>query len=459
MVLSTISIACGNHLGLRLSSALGSRLACRSFHVSHRSLLDDPYKTLGVGSSSSTSDIKKAYYKLAKQFHPDVNKEEGAEKKFHDIQGAYEILSDADKKAQYDQFGPSAFSENGGQGFGQGGFHNGNPFAGQGGDPFAGFGNINFEDIFGAAFGQGGRGRAGPTVANYVGDNIEILKTISFKESIFGTKLKIDYNALDECHTCDGSGLKTGKKKTTCPSCNGTGQAVHYVAGGFQMASTCRTCQGLGVHIPKKDACGDCHGHGVTDGGKSTSIDLPCGLSDGTKLRVPGEGDAPNVTKGPNVKVSKGDLIIRIRVNPHKEFTRDGDSIIYKAEIPMTTAALGGQITVPTIDDKSVKMKIPAGTQHGRIITMPGQGVPINRNINNRGDMKIVVSVKTLRPETATQTALLEALADAFNDPSAKKLDPNWKAESDEPVDHPSKLKRIEDFLSGTFKKLTDKKE
>lgn len=450
----------------------------RAFQSSARALIDfDPYKTLGVDKSSSTSEIKKAYHQLVKKYHPDVNKEKDSEKRFHKIQESYELLSDKDKRAQYDQFGASAFDSNGnanpygGHPFGG---HSGNPFGGAQGNPFGGMG-FNFEDLFKQAF-NGGQGGAGGRdgrgfVTEHVGDNIEVLKSVSFRDAVFGTKVTVNYKAVDSCGTCSGSGLKEGKKKSTCSTCHGTGQSTHII-GGFQMASTCGTCHGSGVTIQKNDECKTCHGNGVTEVPKSAEIDLPCGIADGSRLRVPGGGDAPYVTKDPYNQTRNGDLIIRVHVQKDKKFERVNNNITLKHEIPMTTAALGGEVIVPTIDGENIKLKIRAGVQTGRKISIPDRGVPINRNKNNRGDMDVFLDVKTLIPETPLQTALLEALADAFNDKTATRTHNELILDMDNSEDnsgdkfsqtydenklHPSSMQRIGKML-GKFFNLKDNK-
>ncbi|KAH3683997.1 hypothetical protein WICPIJ_005020 [Wickerhamomyces pijperi] len=407
----------------------------RSFHATSKASLEDPYQTLGVDKSASSSDIKKAYYKLAKKYHPDINKEAEAEKKFHNIQEAYEILSDAEKKQQYDQFGSAAFN-GGADGPGAGGFGGfggaGSPFGNAQG--FGGFGNINFEDLFGSAFGgaahgRGGRGRAhagSSYVTEYRGEDIEVSKILTLKEAVFGVHgTEINYNVLDNCGTCSGSGLKEGKKKTTCASCGGTGQTVHYMQGGFQMASTCMPCEGTGVTISSADACGTCHGQGVVEKKKSSDVDLQPGLFDGARCRITGGGDSPKVTTGPGIKTVKGDLYIRIRVQPDPRFTVSKNDIIHKVTIPFTTAALGGQIEVPTVDGPSVRLKVPAGTQHGKVLSVSGMGVPIRADINNRGALNVVLNVEIPKPTNPLQTALLEALAEQMGDTTAKKSE-NW---------------------------------
>lgn len=455
-----------SRINVRLST---SRFQARPFHSSRNVLINfDPYQTLGVDKSASAKDIKKAYYQLVKKYHPDVNKEKDAEKRFHKIQESYELLSDKEKRTQYDQFGASAFDSNGNANP----FAGGNPFGGShGGNPFGGMG-FDFEDLFKQAFtgGAGGGRGGGQFVTEHVGDNIEVLKTIGFKESIFGTKVDINYKAVDSCNTCKGSGLKKGKKKSTCGTCHGTGQSTH-ILGGFHMSSTCNSCHGSGVTISSGDQCNSCKGNGVEEVPKSTTIDLPCGIADGTRLRIPGAGDAPFVTKDPYNQIRNGDLIIRVHVSKDPVFTRSNNKIIVNQDILMTTAALGGEVVVPTIDGQNIKLKLRPGVQNGKTLTIPEKGVPINRNIQNRGDMEVRLNVKTLIPQTPIQSALLEALADAFDDKNAKRTDAHWKLdlnenenEVNETLDekdlHPSKLNRIGKFLGNFFNmKEGDKKK
>lgn len=431
------------------------RLARCGFSTTSRLLLSDPYKTLGVGNSASASEIKKAYYKMAKKNHPDINKEEGADKKFHDIQEAYEILSNPEKKQQFDQFGASAFDQaSGGNPYG------GNPFAG--GSPFgAGGFNINFEDLFGSAFSQGRGSRSGggsQYVEHFQGNDVEVVKNITFKESVFGTATKIDYSVVDDCKTCSGSGLKPDRKKSTCGTCQGTGSTVHYLQAGFQMASTCKSCNGTGVSIKPEDECKSCHGSGAVSQEKTTQVELPSGIKDGTRLRVSGAGDYPQMTKGPNVRLSRGDLIIRVRVKSDPLYQRDGNNIVYNCSIPMTTAALGGTVEIPTLEGETLKLKVPSGTQHGRVISIPNKGVPFR---GSRGDLKVEFKIKILRPQNATQTALLEALASTAEDKTANRTDGSLNGfdnlDKGSDPECPSKLQKLEKFLSDSFKKVLNK--
>lgn len=431
-------------------------VSARKFHSSTLLSIDfDPYKVLGVLKSADQKEIKKAYYDLVKKHHPDVNKEEGAEKKFHKIQESYELLSDKDKRAQYDQFGSA------GNPFGDG--SNGNPFQqGQhGGNPFGGMG-FDFEDLFKQAFtggssgrsgGRGGAGRSGAGfVTEHVGDDIEILKNVLFKDSVFGTKIKINYKAVDSCGTCKGSGMKNGKSKKTCPTCHGTGHSTHSI-GGFHMSLTCPSCGGAGVTIERGDACNTCHGHGVEEVPKLTEVDLPPGVKDGSRLRVPGMGDSPLTTKDSFNRLIKGDLIIRLNISEDPKFKRLGNKIQLTQEVLMTTAALGGEIIVPTIDGEQIKIKVRPGTQNGLKLLIPNKGIPINRNIQNRDDMEVILNVKTLTPSTPMQKALLEALADTFNDELAKRQENHQDIVHDveDKELHPSKLKKIGDMLGKFF--------
>ncbi|ONH69983.1 DnaJ 1, mitochondrial [Cyberlindnera fabianii] len=430
--------------------------------------MEDPYKVLGVDKAASASDIKKAYYKLAKKYHPDINKEEGAEKKFHDIQGAYEILSDAEKKQQYDQFGAAAFDASGnpqGSPFGQGNpFGQGSPFGGGGFQ--GGFGGINFEDLFGGAFGgsaRGGRRGAGSSyVQEFQGDNVEVLKQLSFKESLFGVQnAKVDYQVWDTCGTCHASGLKPGAKKSTCSACGGTGATNHYLQGGFQMSSQCMNCGGSGVTINASDACTTCHGEGVVSSQKTTEVDLPPGLAQGMKLRVSGEGDAPRATSGPGVKLYKGDLIIRLAVKDDPRFKRDGINIIYNAEIPYTTAALGGTVEVPTVDGPTVRIRVPSGTETGTKVSISNKGFPVRNKLDHRGNLDVVFKVKIPKPTTPAQKALLEALADQLEDPQAKRS-AEWKPASgdqskDNATDNSQHHNKFLDFLKDAADKFMKK--
>lgn len=435
----------------------------------------DPYKTLGVSKTAKLADIKKSYYKLAKKYHPDVNKDADAKEEFKNITEAWDILSDETKRQQYDQFGSMDGSQHGGAGgfnpFTQGGFSQG------GGNPF---GHINLEDLFGGAFG-GGQGNGGfnpfaqgggsRRVAKeiYKGDSIHSYHKISFKDAVFGlNKVKVAYDSLDSCHTCEGSGLKQGKEPRVCQACHGTGMISH-VRAGFQMASTCNHCGGSGKTIYKEDTCGTCHGEGSEIKHKSIEVDLPPGLADGTTIKVPGAGSIPNMAFDPEtMKFVKGDLYIQINVERDSLFAMEGKTLVQNIEIPLTTAILGGSIVIPTIDGKQIKIKVPSGTQLNDYITIPDYGVPKSKHSPQiRGDMRVNYKIKIKRPSTEAEYVLVEALADVTGDNSAKRVYSNDLTEDmeslkafNQDVKHegkpinPSTLSKIEGFLSKAFKKL-----
>lgn len=416
----------------------------RQFHSTElREAMKDPYKAIGVDRTASASEIKKAYYKLAKQYHPDINKEKGADEKFQDIQAAYELLSDDSKKQQYDQYGASAFDESGGSsGFGgRSGGSDGpfNPFSNFGGFGFGGGAGgggaqgFNFEDLFGGGNSRG-RGRSGGMPV-YKGDDVEISATVTLEEVARGVAKEVEYSTLDDCGTCHGSGLKAGKSKKTCPSCNGTGTMVHIVQGGFQMAATCSTCAGTGVIIPRSSQCGTCHSRGVVNNTKKSVIDIPAGVPDGIRLRLSNEGDSPDIASDANVHKLKGDLYIRVKVRAHNVFQRERSDLLHTVHIPMTTAALGGKIEVPTLLKGKIRLNIPQATQSGMVITVPDEGLPLPDRKGKHGDYKINVKVQVMKPTTATQTALLEALADSFNDTTARRVSPSWKPSSTDSTD------------------------
>ncbi|KUI68487.1 hypothetical protein VM1G_03940 [Cytospora mali] len=394
---------------------------------------EDPYKTLGVGKSASSSDIKKAYYGLAKKFHPDTNKDPKAKDQFAEIQSAYEILSDPKKKEQYDQFGAAAFDPNAGPGgpgggdpFGGAGHPFGGGFGGQGfgGGGFGG-GGFGFEDLFNQAFGgkRGGRNPFAQETA-VVGENIEVQTTISFLEAAKGTNKTITITPLVTCGTCGGNGLKDGAQRSTCQSCGGSGTRVHFMSGGFQMASTCNVCGGSGSTVPKGSQCKPCKGDGVVRERKTLTVDIPGGIEDGMRLRVDGQGDAPalGASGDPNARGIKGDLLVFVRVAPDQKFTRAGSDILYTSTIPFTTALLGGEVTVPTLDGQ-VNVKVATGTATGDKMTLTGMGMKkLNGRRGGSGDLKVEFKVNMPKYLTANQRTLVEMLADEIGDKTAKRV-------------------------------------
>ena len=393
----------------------------------------DPYRTLGIRKDASTSEIKKSYYALAKKYHPDTNKDAGAKEKFTDAQSAYELLNDPQKKAAYDQFGAAAFDQGG---FSPGAAGGGNPFAGAGGgggNPFSGFGGgfggaeFNFEDLFGAFTGQrGGRGRQRSPFQEeiLVGENIEVQTNISFMDAAKGVTKNITVTPLVQCGTCKGDGLKQGSSRQTCKRCNGTGTRVHVMQQGFQMASTCEACGGQGITIPRGSECKTCTGNGVVRSRKTVEVDIPGGVDDGMRLRVSGEGDAPATGSATNPKArsQRGDLYVFIRVATDARFNRSGADILHTASIPLTTALLGGEVKVPTLDGE-VKIKVATGTGTGDKITLGGMGM---KRLGGRGpasgDLRVEYRVNMPKYLSANQRTILEMLADEMGDKSAKRI-------------------------------------
>ena len=411
----------------------------QGFHATSRSLasIRDPYKTLGVGKDASASEIKKAYYGLAKKFHPDTNKDATAKDRFAEVQSAYEILSDAKKKEQYDQFGAAGFDPNaaggmGGDPFGAGG----NPFAGFGGQGGGGFGsNFNFEDLFQAfsgqnnPFGRRAGGRSNPFQQEVaVGDNIEVQANISFMEAAKGTAKTINITPLVTCKTCTGSGLKPGTQRGSCKTCHGTGTRVHFIQGGFQMASTCGTCGGTGKITPKGSECRTCSGDGAVRERQTITVDIPGGIEDGMRLRVDGHGDAPltGQAAGSDVKGTRGDLYVFVRVAADPKFSRSGSDILYTATIPLTTAVLGGEVTVPTLDGQ-VQVKVATGTSTGDKMTLSGMGMKRLDSRRGSGDLKVQFRVGMPKYLTANQRTIVEMLAEEMGDKTAKRMmNVNW---------------------------------
>lgn len=401
--------------------------ATSSFHATK-----NPYKVLGVGKDAGSSEIKKAYYALAKKYHPDTNKDHSAKENFTDAQSAYELLNDPQKKAAYDQFGAAAFDQ--GAGFDPSAA-GGNPFAGAGaggGNPFSGFGggfggaDFNFEDLFGA-FTGGRRGRRGPSPFQeeiLVGENIEVQTNISFMDAAKGVTKNITITPLVQCGTCKGDGLKQGSQRQQCKRCNGTGTRVHVMQAGFQMASTCDNCGGSGVVIPRGSECNTCAGNGVVRQRKTVQVDIPGGVEDGMRLRVSAEGDAPptGTTANPKSRSQRGDLYVFIRVAPDARFSRSGADVLYTASIPLTTALLGGEVQVPTLDGE-VKVKVPTGTGTGDRITLGGMGM---KRLGGRGpasgDLRVEFKVSMPKYLSANQRTILEMLADEMGDKTAKRI-------------------------------------
>lgn len=349
----------------------------------------DFYEVLGLDKNASQDDIKKAYRKLARQYHPDVNKAADAEAKFKEVKEAYDVLSDSQKKASYDRFGHADPN----QGFGQG-------FGGAGAD-FGGFG-----DIFDMFFGGGNRRNPnGPRQ----GADLQYTMTIEFTEAVFGKETEIRIPKEEECDTCLGSGAKPGTKPETCHVCHGSGQQEQIQNTPFGRVvnrRVCMSCSGTGKVI--KEKCPSCRGKGKIEKTKTIPIRIPAGVDHGMQVRVPGQGE-PGVNGGP-----PGDLYIVLRVKPHDFFERDEQDIYCEMPITFVQAALGDEIEVPTLNGR-VKLKIPAGTQTGTSFRLRGKGVPSVRG-NMPGDQHVVVKIHTPKKLSDKQKELLRQFAELSGD-------------------------------------------
>ncbi|TRM12751.1 molecular chaperone DnaJ [Lentibacillus cibarius] len=342
----------------------------------------DYYEVLGVDKNASKDEIKKAYRKLARKYHPDVSEEENASEKFKEAKEAYEVLSDEQKRAQYDQFGHA-----GAQGQGFGGFGGAQDF----GD-FGGFGDI-FDMFFG-----GGR-RRDPN-APQQGADLQYTMTLEFEEAIFGKETDINIPKEEECDTCHGSGAKPGTKTKTCSHCNGSGQLnmeQNTPFGRVVNRRICHHCNGSGKIIPEK--CGTCGGSGKVKQNKTIHVSIPKGIDEGHQIRVAGKGE-PGVNGGP-----PGDLFVVIKVKQDDFFKRDGDHIYCELPITYAQAALGDEVEVPTVHGK-VMLTIPAGTQTGKIFRLKGKGAPNVRGYGH-GDQHVEVKVITPTGLTDRQKELL----------------------------------------------------
>ncbi|KAJ3039673.1 hypothetical protein HDV00_012017 [Rhizophlyctis rosea] len=378
----------------------------------------DAYEVLGVSKSASTSDVKKKYYQLAKQYHPDTNKDPTAKEKFIEIQEAYDILSDDEKRAKYDQFGHSAFG--GGEGpTGAGGF-GGFPGGFPGGDPFGGFGGFGFggqsrrgPDIFNELFGNMGGmgGRSGPIG----GRHVQMKMRISFMDAVKGAKKTVRVKRVDRCKPCSGSGLKPGQKPKRCAQCGGTGQ-LRMTQGGFQFATSCPSCGGSGQHIPESSRCGSCEGLGRVEEATNVTIDIPAGVDNGIVLTVRGKGDAPEQGAGP-----AGDLQIEFEVADDPLFKRSGSNILVDTVVPLHVALLGGSVRVPTVDG-DVDLKVEAGTQPQAKRILRGRGVATPNALGYKGDQIVTLKVQVPSKLTAEQKELLKKVF-GVEDAGAKKAE------------------------------------
>ena len=350
------------------------------------------YDRLGLSKDASQDEIKRAYRKLSKKYHPDINKEPGAEEKYKEILEAYETLSDAQKRAAYDQYGPDGANGFGGQGS-FGGFDGG-----------AGFGG--FEDIFSSFFGGGATRNPN---APRQGDDLQYRVNLSFEEAVFGAEKEIHYNREVTCKTCSGSGAKPGTSPVTCGRCHGHGVInvdTQTPLGVMRRQVTCDVCHGTGQEI--KDPCQTCHGTGREKQSHTVSVKIPAGVETGQQIRLAGQGEA-GFNGGPY-----GDLFVVINVNPSDKFTRDGSTIYYTLNISFVQAALGDTVEVPTVHG-NVEMVIPAGTQTGKTFRLKGKGAPRLRG-GSQGDQLVTVKIVTPTKLNDAQKEALLAFAKASGD-------------------------------------------
>ena len=358
----------------------------------------DYYEVLGISKDASDAEIKKAYRTMAKKYHPDMNPGDAeAEAKFKEVNEAYAVLSDADKKSQYDRFGHSAFDQ-GGQG-GYGGAY---------GADFGDLGDI-FGSIFGGGFGGFGSSRQTRNVPTR-GDDVVVRVTISFEEAAFGIKKDISFQRVQKCPECDGSGAAKGSSAETCQTCKGSGQkrVVQRIGGmSFQSTTTCDSCRGTGKIIKKP--CSNCRSTGYVKVNKTLSVNIPAGIGDGERIALRAQGcDGRN--GGP-----AGDLIIQVNVKRHSYFERDGVNVYCEVPITVSEAILGAEIEVPTLEGKH-KFVIPEGTQTGTQFTLKQKGIPFVNNSNRRGDLIFTVVVEIPKGLNEKQKEAMRAFAVACND-------------------------------------------
>lgn len=367
----------------------------------------DYYEVLGLTRSATDEEIKKAYRRLAMKYHPDRNNgDKAAEEKFKQVGEAYSVLSDPQKRAAYDRFGKSGVDPSAAGAGGFGGFSGMGGAGGMGG--FENVGDI-FSEIFGAAAG-GSRARRGPQV--FRGNDVSYSLEITLEQAVNGAKTDIRVPVWDECPTCHGSGCKPETGKKTCPHCRGTG-TINMSHGFLQVQQTCPYCHGTGEII--SDPCPECRGEGRIRSTKTLEIEIPAGINHGQRIRLAGKGE-PGMNGGPC-----GDLYVEIFIKPHDIFQRDGDDLHADLPISFATAALGGEVTVPTLDTEA-RITIPEGTQTGKIFRLRGKGVP-NVRTHEKGDLYVHVYVETPVNLSAKQKKLLKDL-DASLAEGGKKHSP-----------------------------------
>ena len=360
----------------------------------------DYYDVLGVSSGASDEELKKAFRRQALEYHPDRNREAGAEEKFKEINEAYQVLSDPEKRTAYDRFGHAGISGNGGVGHGF-----------EGSATFGGFGDI-FEAFFG---GFGTRTQAGPRQ----GADLQMDQTISFEEAALGVQMTVEIIRTDVCSQCKGSRTALGTSAEQCSTCHGAGQvrrSQQSLFGQFMQVVSCPTCHGEGQVIPKP--CQVCRGSGQQRRSRKLEIVIPPGVEDNSQIRLAGEGEAG--TRGGRA----GDLYISLYVQPHEFFERDGYDLLYELPLSFTQAALGDSVEVPTLRGP-VELKIPAGVQNGAYIRSKGKGIPHLRS-NRKGDLLVKIRVVTPKSLTPEQERLLKELSQSLGPPERDGREANW---------------------------------
>ncbi len=367
----------------------------------------DYYEVLGVQKNASDDEIKKAYRSLAKKYHPDMNPgDKEAEAKFKEANEAYAVLSDADKRAKYDQFGHAAFDPSMG-----------------GGSGFGGFGGMDFDfgDIFSSFFGGGGGSSRSSRNMPVDGDDVLARITITFDEAVFGCKKEIAFARVEACPDCGASGAAKGTKPETCQTCHGSGRVTvqqQTMLGYMQTQRACSNCRGTGKII--KTPCKNCNGKGYIKVNKKLEVTIPAGIDSMQRIVLRGQGSA-----GRNGG-SAGDLVIEVRVKEHKLFDRERNNIYCEVPISFSEAALGAEIDIPVLGDKTEKYTIPEGTQTGTSFTLKGKGVP-DINTKRKGDLIITVTVETPKNLTSEQKKLIAEFSKSLGENNTGKKDSFFK--------------------------------
>ena len=349
----------------------------------------DYYETLGVTRNDSEEQIRSAFRKKAMDYHPDRNKKPGAEDMFKEINEAYQVLSDPQKRAQYDRFGHAGVT---------GGSTSDRPFDGF--DVFGGFGDI-FDSFFGESTGR----RANQPQR---GEDLQQKLVLKFEEAVFGVNKTLDINRVEQCNSCSGNGAEPGSKVNTCGTCNGNGQVrrtQRSLFGQFSQVSGCPSCSGKGTVI--ESSCRTCRGNGVERRNRTTEVSIPAGIQSGMQIRITGQGNVGR-NNGPN-----GNLYLEVDVLGHDVFTRQESDLFYKLTLSMTDAALGVELEVPTLEGQLEKLKVPQGTQPGEEFRVKGKGVP-HINSNRRGDLRIIANLDIPKHLTKDQRKLLQELDRSF---------------------------------------------